>query len=172
VGVAAVIDAPFPADELRRFFASMLYGEEAFLVDRVVSADPISRSLVAECDTARPLPVARYQRGDEALHPRHVSGPDLLLLTGNLGSLHAWFFHGVRFDEGWVGFGARIHEAEFRGLARIGPTLTLRSVETKSRIGPKRVVSRYQFEFEQSGAIVYRADQSAIFVRPDRGDAL
>ena len=116
-------------------------------------------------DTTRSLPVARYQVGDPGIHPRHVSAPDLVLLTGNLGCLHAYFLHSCRWEEGWVGFGNRIHRADFRSLVTIGPPLRLQSKETKAREGPKRVVLRYEFRFWQEERLVYFGDQSAIFVK-------
>lgn len=151
--------------ELERFVSTFPYSSEAFLVDEVVEIDHALREIEARMDTTRPLPVARYQVGDPAVHPRHVSGPDLILLTGNLGCLHAYFLHGCRWEEGWVGFGNRIHRADFRSLVRIGPPLTLHSRETKIREGPKRVVLRYEFRFWQEGRLVYFGDQSAIFVK-------
>ena len=39
------------------------------------------------------------------------------MLTGTLGCLHAFLFHGCHWDEGWSGFGNRIHRADFKKLA-------------------------------------------------------
>jgi hypothetical protein len=107
---------PIDPEEMRAFFASFFYDEAAFLVDEVVRVDGERHEIEARLDTTRVLPTARHQRVSQA-HPAHVSGPDLLMVTTCLGSLHAWFFHGVRWDEGWVGYGSRIHWAEFRHLA-------------------------------------------------------
>ena len=87
------------------------------------------------------------------------------MLSGNLGFLHAWFFHGCRFDEGWAGFGNRIQRADFKNLARIGPPLRLESTESRTRVGPKRVMMRMEFQFWQDETLIYQADQSAIFFR-------
>ena len=88
------------------------------------------------------------------------------MVTGALGCLHAWLFHGVRWDEGWAGFGNRIHRADFRKLVPVGgPPLRLTSRETRTRVGPKRIVIRYTFEFFQDDDRVYVGDQSAIFVK-------
>jgi len=130
-----------------------------------LSVDLAQREIEARMDTTRSLPVARYQVGDPGIHPRHVSGPDLVLLTGNLGCLHAYFLHSCRWEDGWVGFGNRIHRADFRSLVTIGPPLRLHSKETKAREGPKRVVLRYEFRFWQEERLVYFGDQSAIFVK-------
>ena len=151
--------------DLERFLASFLYSREAFLVDEVVRMDAEARTIEARMDTTRALPIARHQRGDPAVHPRHVSAPELVLVTGNLGCLHAYFFHGCRWEEGWVGFGNRIHRADFRSLVTLGPPLVLRSKETRTRVQPKRVVIRYEFEFFQQERLVYYGDQSAIFLK-------
>ncbi|HVN64652.1 MAG TPA: hypothetical protein VMT58_08430 [Candidatus Binataceae bacterium] len=151
--------------ELERFVSTYLYSSEAFLIDEVTRIDPATREIEARMDTTRPLPVARYQVGDPGTHPRHVSGPDLVLITGNLGCLHAYFIHGCRWEDGWVGFGNRIHRADFRSLVTVGPPLRLHSKETKTRTGSKRVVMRYEFRFWQEEKLVYFGDQSAIFVK-------
>ena len=82
------------------------------------------------------------------------------MVTGSLGCVHAWFFHGCRWDEGWAGFGNRIHRADFKQLALIGPPLRFDSRETKTRVGAERVVIRFEFEFWQDDALVYRAAAS------------
>ena len=98
-------------------------------------------------------------------HPGHVSGAELVMVTGALGCLHAWLFHGVRWDEGWAGYGNRIHRADFKRLSRLGAPIELSSTETRTRVGPSRVVLRYQFEFRQEGEPVYVGDQSAMFMK-------
>lgn len=79
--------------------------------------------------------------------------------------MHAWFFHGCRWDEGWAGFGNRIHRGEFRNLVARGPDLRMHSRETRARVGPRRVVIRYEFRFLQRERLVYYGDQSAMFVK-------
>jgi hypothetical protein len=157
------------ADELRRFRASFLYRDEAFFVDEVLALDREARAIEARMHTTRALPFAALQRTD-AHHPPHVSAPELLMATGSLGCLHAWLFHGCRWDEGWNAFGSRIHRADFKRLARIGPPLRLASRETRSRAGPRRVVLRYEFRFFQEDADgveqqVYFGDQTAMFFK-------
>lgn len=150
--------------EMRRFLDTFLYTEQAFLVDEIVAIDREARTLGARMDTRRDLPVARHQRTGPG-HPAHVSAAEIVMITGNLGCLHAWLFHGCRWDEGWTGFGNRIHRADFKRIAQIGPPLELSSSESRARVGPKRVVIRYEFRFEQAGELVYRGDQSAMFLR-------
>lgn len=159
------VPGPWAPEEMQRFLASYLYTEEAFLIDEVVCADKDALTMEAVMDTTRYLPLARLQRADPEVHPAHVSGAEMIMLTANLGTLHGWFFHGLRWDEGWAGFGNRIHRADFRTLARLGPPMRLESRETKTRVGPKRVVSRYEFRFWQEENLVYQSDQTAIFVR-------
>jgi hypothetical protein len=94
-----------------------------------------------------------------------VAAAELLQATGSLGCMHAWFFYGCRWDEGWAGFGNRIHRADFKELARIGPPLELVSRETRSRVGERRIVLRYDFRFTQEERVVYAGDQTAMFVK-------
>ncbi len=149
---------------MRRFLDTLFYEPEAFLIDAVTRLDNDALAVEAEMDTTRPLPFTDLQRPSE-IHPAHVAAAEILMLTGNLGFLHAWFFHGCRWDEGWAGFGSRIHRADFKNLAHIGPPLRLTSRESRSREGPKRVMMRVEFEFWQEDRLVYRGDQSAIFLR-------
>jgi hypothetical protein len=158
------IPGPYDPAEMRRFLDTFLYREEAFLVDEVTELDGSALAVEARMDTTRPLPFAGQQRTD-VHHPPHVSAGELLMATGSLGCLHAWFFHGCRWDEGWNAFGSRIHRATFKQLARIGPPLRLRSRETRSRVGTRRVVLRFLFEFSQDGDPVYIGDQTAMFLK-------
>lgn len=158
--------APSP-QELASFLDAYLYDEAAFLVDEVTRMEKSPGLVEARMDTTRALPYAALQRTGP-YHPAHVSGSDLLALTGNLGCLHAWFFHGCRFDRGWTGFGNRIHRADFKKLARIGPPLELESRELRTRVGAERVVIRFAFHFRQEGELVYVGDQTAMFMKePD-----
>jgi len=162
--VAPLIPGPFDATEMQRFLDTFMYHEDVFLVDEILRADREERAIEAVLDTTRALPISdRQQVTDD--HPAHVSGPEMIMVTGSLGCLHAWFFHGCRWDEGWTGFGNRIHRAEFRKLARRGPPLTLHSCEMRSRKQAKRVIIRYQFRFRQDGELVYFGEQSAMFLR-------
>ena len=156
----AVVDP----DDLQHFLDSFLYAEDAVLVDEITALDPEARRLDALLDAGRPLPFAAAQRVS-ASHPAHVSGAEFVMATGSLGCLHAWLFHGVRWDEGWAGFGNRIHRADFKRLARRDAPVELVSSETKTRVGETRIVIRFAFEFRQAGELVYVGDQSAMFVK-------
>ena len=157
--------SPWPDADVARFVDTFIYSPRAFLVSEVLTADPEAGRMTARMDTTRYLPFSAEQRGDPVLHPRHVSAPELMMITGNLGCLHAYFFYGCRWDAGWVGFGSRAHRIDFKDIAHIGPSLDLESVETRKRVGASRVMLRYDFTFTQGGRVVYRGDQSAIFVR-------
>ncbi len=159
-----VIPGPYDPADMSRFLDTFMYEESAFLVDEVLSLDVEQRSIEAVLDTTRSLPFAERQRTDSR-HPAHVAAGEILMVTGSLGCMHAWFFHGCRWDEGWAGFGNRIHRADFKNLARIGPPLALESREIRARAGPHRVVIRYEFRFSQEDILVYVGDQTAMFMK-------
>lgn len=151
-------------EEMQQFLDTFMYGPEAFLVDEVTRLDIERREIQAVMDTRRDLPFARQQRTD-ANNPPHVAVGEILMATGSMGSLHAWFFHGCRWADGWTGFGNRIHRADFKAFALIGPPLEMVSRETRTRAGTRRLVIRYEFEFRQRGTLVYYGDQSAMFFK-------
>ncbi len=156
------IPGPYDPAEMNHFLETFLYREEAFLIDEISCLDAEQGLIEARLDTTRTLPFASQQR-ISAHHPGHVSGAELLMVTGCLGCMHAWFFHGCRWDEGWFGFGNRVHRADFKNLALIGPPLRLESREVRTRVGPRRVVLRYEFHFWQDDRLVYFGDQTAMF---------
>ncbi len=162
--MSRIIPGPHDDEDMRLFLDTFLYRDEAFMVDEVLRLDKEAGAVEAMVETERWLPFAARQRTDER-HPAHVAAGELLMMTGSLGCMHAWFFHGCRWDQGWAGFGNRIHRADFKSLARIGPPLRLESREVKTRVGPRRVVLRCEFEFWQDGSLVYRGDQSAMFFK-------
>lgn len=159
----SVISGPFEAQEISQFLDTHYYTQDAFFLDEVVRLDRDqneSESVVAT-DTRR-WPIAELQRIGPH-HPLHLSAGELLMITGCVASLHAWFFHGCRWEEGWAGFGSRIHRADFKSIAKIGPPLTVVGRETQTRVGPKRVMMRAAFNYYQEDRLVYRSDQSAFF---------
>ena len=161
---AQLRSGPVPAAEMQRFLDTFLYRPEAVLIDEIVRAESASHEIEARLDTTRALPFSDAQRVRPE-HPAHVSAAELLMATGSLGCLHAFLFHGCDWERGWTGFGNRIHRADFRGLVQRGPPLELHSRETKRRVGPRRVVLRFEFRFVQEGSLVYLGDQSAMFLR-------
>lgn len=158
------IPGPYESTEMQRFLDTFLYREPAFLVDEVIQMDAEKLFIEARMDTLRPLPFAAQQRVDRN-HPAHVSAAEILMITGSLGCLHAWFFHRCYWDEGWAGFGNRVHRADFKRLAVLGPPLQLESREIRTRVGTNRVVMRFGFEFWQEKELVYSGEQSAMFLK-------
>lgn len=159
--------APWPEAERRLFLDHYFYRPEAFLVDEITAADTSTRVMRGSFQTDRPLLVAPFQKIHPD-HPAHVSGADMIMMTVSLGSLHAYFFHRCLWHEGWVGFGSRMENVEFRNLAVIGPPMALHSREIKTRVGPKRCILEFEFQFEQEGKTVYRSQQTAMFVKNHR----
>lgn len=141
-----------------------MYRPEAFFIDEILRLDAENREVEARLETTREFPLSACQRTTPE-HPAHVTGSELVMVTADMGCLHAWFFYGCRWDEGWVGFGNRIHRADFKSLARIGPPLELLSRETRSRVGDRRIMIRFEFEFRQGTRLVYYGDQSALFLK-------
>jgi len=158
------VPGPYDPEEIARFLETFMYRDAGFLVDEVHRLDRERNEIEACLRTTRPLPFSDLQRTHEG-HPPHVAAGELVMATGSLGCMHAWFFHGCRWDEGWAGFGNRIHRGEFRNLVARGPDLRMHSRETRARVGPRRVVIRYEFRFLQRERLVYYGDQSAMFVK-------
>ena len=156
--------AAIDSAEFEHFKKTFLYEEGAFFVDEVTRLDLDAKAMEARFDTTRALPLSDLQRASPQ-HPAHMSGAELVMATGGLGLLHAWCFYGCRFDEGWAGFGNRIHRADFKRLVKRGPLLVMHSRETRARVGARRIVLRFEFEFFQDEALVYQGDQSAMFVK-------
>jgi hypothetical protein len=158
------VPGPYEPDEMRRFLASYLYQGRGFLVDEVTRLDREGREIEALLSTTEGLLYSDLQRVQPG-HPAHVAAGELLMATGSLGCMHAWFFHGCRWDEGWAGFGNRIHRADFKRLVVRGPALRMTSRELRLRAQPRRVVLRLEFRFWQEDKLVYVGDQSAMFTR-------
>jgi hypothetical protein len=159
-----VVPGPYDPEEMERFLDGFMYQPAGFLIDEVTRLDREKHEIEARLGTTGPLPLSDLQRV-EPHHPAHVAAGEIIQATGSLGCLHAWFFHGCRWDEGWTGFGSRIHRADFKKLARIGPALRLESRELRSRVGERRVVLRFEFQFWQEDVLVYHGDQTAMFLR-------
>ena len=147
------------------FLADCPYLPEGLLIDELLEVDP-ARSLVAvRMPTPDDLPLTRAQRVHPRRHPRHVNGGLLVHMTGVLGFVHAYYLLGLRYRDGWIGYGARIHSARFGHLALTGAPLLLRGWTTALRRSPDRVVARYGFEFRQGEELVYQGDQTAMWTR-------
>jgi hypothetical protein len=167
----AMITSPWSPNDMTQFLEHFFYSPDAFLISEITQEDAKSGEIRAVCKAGTAWLVAPYQRGSEAKHPRHISGGDLVMLTGSLGSLHAYFFHDCKWHDGWVGFGNRIEKAEFHNLGRIDLPLELFSKEVKVRRGAKRTLISYEFRFTQGDKLIYTSQQTALFVKPALSEA-
>lgn len=141
------------------------YGPDALFFDRVLEIDRERSRVVASMPVHDDLPLTRSQRVHPVRHPRHVNGGLMLHLTGMLGFLHAWYVFDLRHADGWIGYGAKIHEARFLALATPGERLLLKGWTTRARRGEKNIMARYRFEFTQGDKVVYEGDQTAMWTR-------
>jgi hypothetical protein len=147
------------------------YAPEAVLLDELLGVDVATGTVVARLAVHDDLPLTRWQRVHPVKHPRHVNGALMVHLTGVLGLCHAYYVLGLRHAEGWIGYGARIHEARFLELAVPPEPMVLTCQATKVRRMRASIVARYQFRFVQAGRSVYEGDQTAVWTRPDLRDA-
>jgi hypothetical protein len=79
---------------------------------------------------------------------------------------------GLRHRQGWIGYGAKIHEARFLALAGPGTPLLLEGWTTRVRRGESAIMARYTFHFRQGETLVYAGDQTAMWRRIDEGHPL
>ena len=150
---------------LDEFEAESLYAREQWYIHELVEVD--AEGVVGVCATERlaESPLVRAQKAWPA-QPRHVPGMVMIQITGTLGNLHAVFGLGLRMSEGWVGFGTNIHEARFKGMARIGPPLRCALSVERSRKVRGALFVTYAFRYEQEGKLIYRSKQTASWLPP------
>jgi hypothetical protein len=147
------------------FIGDCPYSPDAILFDEILELDREAGRLVARMPTHDRLPLTELQRVDSAKHPRHVAGGLMVHVTGMLGFAHAYLLLGLRFAEGWIGFGTHIHEARYGKLATIGPPLVLECRATRVRRIRGSLYVKYAFRFEQEDAVVYESRQGAVWRR-------
>ncbi|HUB08535.1 MAG TPA: hypothetical protein VMB50_16130 [Myxococcales bacterium] len=147
------------------FVSDCPYGPDALFIDEIVEVDAARSQVVCRMPVHAELPLTRSQRVHPTRHPRHVNGGLMVHMTGVLGLVHAYYVLGLRHAEGWIGYGARIHEARFSGLAREGRPLTLRGWASRVRRSKEQVVVRYGFQFRQDTTLVYEGDQTAVWTK-------
>lgn len=160
-GFFGIASAAMPLDPL--FVADCPYGPEGVLLEDILEVDVAASRVVALMPTHADLPITREQRAHPVRHPRHVSGGLMVHMTGIMGFVHAYYVLGLRHAEGWVGYGARIHDAKFAAIASPGLPLVLEAKATRVTRGTTRVVARYDLRFTQGDTVVYTGDQSALF---------
>jgi len=151
------------------FLKGLPYMPEGFFIDRVLEADPTKRQITCEVDTTKPFPLVREQKHHEVLHPPHLPGAVIIHLTGMVGLAAAQVFLGIRFDQGWSGYGSRIHRGDFKRIVKLGPPLRLECTITDVRKRQKMVIVRYALHFYQEKLLAYKGDQTAVYRCLDSG---
>ncbi len=149
------------------FIADCPYAPGSQLIDALYAVDVEQSLIVARWPTSDEMPITRDQRAHPLKHPRHVSGGLMVHMTGMAGFIHAYYVLGLRHEEGWVGFGGRIHSAKFRALAPPGEPIVVECKATKIMRRSTRIVGRYDLKFYQRDTLVYEGDQTAMWLKVD-----
>jgi len=147
------------------FLADSPYGPEGLLFDAIVDIDHEASRIVMRMPTHENLPLTNTQRTHPVHHPSHVNGGLMVHMTGMVAYAHFYYVFGLRHSEGWVGFGARIYSARFVALAPPGEPMELECHCTQHRQSETRILARYDFRFRQAGNLIYRSDQSALWLK-------
>ncbi|MDP3236553.1 MAG: hotdog fold domain-containing protein [Myxococcales bacterium] len=148
------------------------YGPGGLLIDEILSIDAQKGEVICQMPMHDELPLTREQRVHPVRHPRHLSGGLMVHMTGMLGFVHAYYVLGLRHAEGWIGYGAKIHEARFLALAKPGTPVVLKGWTTRSRRMNDTIMVRYQFEFRQGETVIYTGDQTAMWAKVKDGEEL
>jgi len=148
------------------------YGPGGLLIDEILSIDAQKGEVICQMPMHDELPLTREQRVHPVRHPRHLSGGLMVHMTGMIGFVHAYYVLGLRHAEGWIGYGAKIHEARFLALAKPGTPVVLKGWTTRSRRMNDTIMVRYQFEFRQGETVIYTGDQTAMWAKVKDGEAL
>src|SRR5439155_18280564 len=129
------------------FVADCPYAPEGLLIDELLLVDAAASLVRARMPTSEELPLTRTQRAHPVLHPRHVSGGLMVHMPGMMGFVHAYYVLDLRHAHGWIGYGAKIHSARFKALARVGAAepLVLECRAQQVRRGDTSVFARYSF---------------------------
>jgi 3-hydroxymyristoyl/3-hydroxydecanoyl-(acyl carrier protein) dehydratase len=143
------------------------YAPEALLLEDILEIDHATGKIVAQMPVHAELPITKHQKVHPIKHPRHMSGGLMVHMTGMMGFAHAYFVLGLRHAEGWIGYGAKIHEARFTALAKPGTPLTLTSTVVRQRKMNNQIMARYKFEFRQGDTLVYEGEQTAMWLKMD-----
>ena len=148
------------------------YGPGGLLIDEILSIDAEKGEVICQMPMHDELPLTREQRVHPVRHPRHLSGGLMVHMTGMIGFVHAYYVLGLRHAEGWIGYGAKIHEARFLALARPGTPVVLKGWTTRSRRMNDNIMVRYQFEFRQGETVIYTGDLTAMWAKVKDGEEL
>ena len=155
--------APMPLDP--EFAADCPYGPPGIVLDEIIEIDRDKSRLVATMPASPELPITNAQRAHPVRHPQHVSGGLMVHVTGILGFAHAYYVLDLRHADGWIGYGGRIYDGRFASLATMGPPLRLEITAKKIRRLNDKVFGRYDLLFTQEDRVVYKGDQSAMWLR-------
>ena len=147
------------------FVADCPYGPDALFLDEILEVNRETGRVVARMPSHEELPLTRSQRVHPVKHPRHVNGGLMVHMTGMLGFVHAYYVLDLRHADGWIGYGAKIHEARFVALAKPGAPLTLMGETIRTRRMNDNILARYRFQFHQGETLVYESEQSAMWVK-------
>ena len=141
------------------------YAPEALLLEEILEIDRVSGKVVAQMPVHADLPITRHQKVHPVKHPRHMSGGLMVHMTGMMGFVHAYYVLDLRHADGWIGYGAKIHEARFTALATPGTPLKLTAVPIRTRRMKDSIMARYRFEFHQGETLVYEGEQTAMWMK-------
>jgi hypothetical protein len=146
------------------FFKAFPYKPGGFFLDRLLEVDREHNRITCEVETNnKTFPLLEEQRHHEPLYPRHLPGAIIIHLTGIVGMVAAQILLNLSFDQGWSGYGTRIHRAEFKRLVELGPPLLLEGRITSDRRRGTMAILRYEFRFTQEGRLFYFGDQTAVY---------
>lgn len=147
------------------FVEECLYLPEGLLIDEILEVNLEESRVRVRMPTHDDLPLTRTQKVHSTLHPRHVSGGLIIHMTGVAGMVHAHYVLGLRRSDGWVGYGGAIHKGRFKRLAPPGEPIEILCQATRVRRRQKTLVARYDLIFTQNGNVVYRGDQTAMWMK-------
>lgn len=168
--VKTVLSANMPQPFDEAFLADLPYDPEVLLFDEIIEIDEADNRVVCRMPTDRPLPFTMSQRVHPIRHPRHVAGGTLVHASGMLGFVHAYYLHGLRHADGWIGYGTHIHHVVFRKLVAPGEPIIASCKEIRARRGTTRQFIKYVFEFRHEGELCYQGEQSALWMKVTEGD--
>ena len=141
------------------------YEREALLIDEILEVDAAQSRLLARMPTHAGLPLTALQRVHPVKHPRHVAAGGIVHATGMLGLAHGYYVLGLRYKDGWIGFGTNIKEARYGRLATVGPPLLLECRGLRTRRLRGGLYVSYGFRFTQEDEVVYESEQAAVWRR-------
>ncbi len=166
----ACYDAHMPQPFDEAFLADLPYDPEVLMFDEIIEIDRADNRVVCRMPTDKPMPFTVSQRAHPIRHPRHVAGGTLVHASGMLGFVHAYYLHGLRHADGWIGYGAHIYQVVFRKLVPPGQPIIASCKETRARRGATRQFVKYAFEFRHEGDICYEGEQSALWIKVSEND--